>query len=271
LRQALVNLLFNLMHMPKRGIVYVATGAAYIKEAIFSASITRKHTSNPIYLITDNPDYPDLVESCFSKIIQHPSPKYSYRDKISALVSLEFDYTLFLDTDAFLVWDDKYLFTLLQTFDVAASHAPVRHPPGWSDSIPPITFPELNTGVLVLKNSDLQQNLVSSWLALYDRLFTEHSQSWDQASFRSTLWSYLQDSNLKFLVLPPEANLRTPKPWIIGRGMPALIVHGRVPTDELPAFLNYLNQDIDSFRTWSHWLASNPQTLIRPRFDNTFS
>ena len=87
------------MHMPKRGIVYVATGAAYIKEAIFSASITRKHTSNPIYLITDNPDYPDLVESCFSKIIQHPSPKYSYRDKISALVSLEFDYTLFLDTD----------------------------------------------------------------------------------------------------------------------------------------------------------------------------
>ena len=53
--------------------------------------------------------------------------------------------------------------------------------------------------------------------------------------------------------------------------MPALIVHGRVPIDELPSFLNYLNQEIDTFRTWSHWVANNPETLIRPRFDNTFS
>ena len=257
--------------MPKCGIVYVATGDKYIKEAILSASITRKHTHHPIHIITDNPHYPNLVQSCFDKIIHHSSPRYSYRDKISALIFLEFDHTLFLDTDAFLVWDDSDLFKLLQTFDVAASHAPVRHPPGWSDSSPPTTFPELNTGVLLLKKSNLQKKFISSWLALYDRLFSEHAQTWDQASFRSTLWSFLQSSNLKFLVLPPEANLRTPKPWTIGRGMPALIVHGRVPIDELPSFLNYLNQNIDSFRTWSHWVANNPQTLIRPRFDNTFS
>ena len=71
------------------------------------------------------------------------------------------------------------------------------HPAG-SDSTPPTTFPELNTGVLLLKKSELQKNFISSWLALYDRLFTEHSQTWDQASFRSTLWSFLQSSNLKF-------------------------------------------------------------------------
>ena len=257
--------------MPKCGIVYVATGDKYIDEAIFSASLTRTHTRHPIYIITDNPHNPNLAQSCFTKIIQHPSPKYSYRDKISALVSLEFDYTLFLDTDAFLVWDDSNLFKLLQTFDVAASYAPVRHPPGWSDSTPPITFPELNTGVLLLKKSELQKYFISSWLTLYDRIFSEHSQTWDQASFRSALWSFLQSSNLKFLVLPPEANLRTPKPWIAGRGMDVNIIHGRFVRNELDAFVSYLNTSINRFRTSDEWLRLNPSTSIRPMFDNPTS
>ena len=81
----------------------------------------------------------------------------------------------------------------------------------------------------------------------------------------------LFNNNLRVSVLPPEANLRTTKPWIAGRGLPVSIVHGRFDYAEINPFISFLNSDIDRFRTWSEWLNTYPNSTIRPRFDRTFN
>ena len=253
-----------------RGVLYIATGERCCSEAVISAQRCRLTNPDlPITIHTDLPDYPGVGAS-FDSVIVFSCPKYSHRDKVSGLTKLPYEQTLFLDTDACLIRPASDLFEILQCSDLAASHAPVRHPPGWSDVYVPSEFPELNTGVLVMRRSTVINHLISSWLVLYDELFASYGQSWDQASFRSVLWFYLKSHQLRFLHLPPEANLRTTKPWFAGRGLAVDVVHGRFSSDEFDPFVEFLNADVDCFRTWDQWLRLHPKTSIRPRFDRTF-
>ena len=253
-----------------RGILYIATGVRCCSEALLNAQRSRKANPNlPITIKTDLPDHPGLDE-VFDSVIFFPSPNYSYRDKVSGMYQLPYDETLFLDSDACLISPADDLFELLNLVDLAVAHAPVRHPPGWSDASVPRSFPELNTGVLLMRRSRVVDDLMSAWLALYDKLLHACRQSWDQASFRSALWASLSAQGLRFMHLPPEANLRTTKPWFAGRGMPVYVVHGRFNSREFESFIEYLNGDIDCFRTWDQWVGMHPQSSIRPRFDRTF-
>ena len=54
------------------------------------------------------------------------------------------------------------------------------------------------------------------------------------------------DSSLSidFMSLPQEFNIRTTKPWIVGRGSFAYIIHGRYPDTEHHDFIDYINGDI---------------------------
>ncbi|WP_156779356.1 hypothetical protein [Synechococcus sp. BL107] len=256
-----------------RCITYIATGKAYIDEAFFNARLSKVNSPTiPFCLFTDLFEYAlsinhDLV---FENIYQHDCPVFNYRDKISPLLHLPYDEILFLDTDAFISSSIDLTFNILKFYDIAACYAPVRHPPGWNDASVPDFFPEINTGVLFFNNSPSFRQLVTDWLASYDLLFTSFNQSWDQASFRSVLWKAISNRSLSLFILPDEFNVRTTKPWIIGRGSPAYIIHGRYPSSELSRFLDYLNGDVDTFRTSSIWLTNNPHSSIRPRFDRTF-
>ena len=256
--------------MGTRCLLYIATGDKHRDEALTSCLNSRPFLSNiPATIYTDyiTPDLENTFDHCFL----HPDPKFCYRDKIPPLIDLPFDECIFLDSDASLCNPIADIFEVCSGFDVAAVKAPVRIPPGWCDPNVPKLFPELNTGVLFLRSSEIQSHLVSSWLNLYDFLFQNHSQSWDQASFRSVLWASITRSSLKFYDLPPEVNIRTTKPWFAGRGLPAYVIHGRFNPAEYPNLLSFLNNDIDRFRTWVDWLALYPESSIRPRFDNTFS
>ena len=253
------------------GILYVATGTKCCAEAIDNASRTRLF--QPSLSISIKTEMTALAEhsNMFDNIISFSSPYLSYRDKISGLLDLPYEQTLFLDSDACVISDIMQFSSLLNVADLAAAYAPVRHPPGWNDPSVSRLFPELNTGVLLIRRSPQWTLIVQKWLALYDSLVESHSQFWDQASFRSVLWSAISHHHLRFLHLPSETNLRTTKPWIAGRGLPVYVVHGRYPDHEFLDFSNYLNSDIDRFRTWNEWLALYPNTKIRPRFDRTFS
>ena len=123
---------------------------------------------------------------------------------------------------------------------------------------------------MLLRRSQAVDDLMSAWLVLYDELLHACSQSWDQASFRSVLWNSLMRRSLRFLHLPPEANLRTTKPWFAGRGLPVYVIHGRFPIQEFESFVEFINGDVDCFRTWEQWVGMHPATSIRPRFDRTF-
>ena len=252
------------------GIIYVATGKKYIAEAFANASISRRFA--PAYtfsLITDRPF--DATESPFDYVYKHPSPTYSYRDKISGLLSLSARYNLFLDSDAFLVSNPSPLFSASTRFDLMGSYAPVRKPPGWNDESLPSALPEINTGALLLKRTFKTKLFIKRWLKLYDLLLQTYGQKWDQASFRSVLFNRANFLSPSFGVLPSECNLRTTKPWLAGRGLPVFVVHGRFNYDELSDFIHFLNSDIDRFRTFDSWLHFYPDSSIRPRFDRTYS
>ena len=259
----------HLLHM-KYGVLYIATGNRCCAEAIENAKRTR--IFNPKLLIAIKTDQMDLAinANVFDEILGFVNPSWSYRDKIVGLYDLPYSITLFLDSDACLIQPIENVLSILTVSDFAAVSAPVRHPPGWSDSSIPSLFPELNTGVLLLCRSNKWNTLVQDWLNLYDSLVESHSQLWDQASFRSVVWSTIQMRKLRFIHLPSELNLRTTKPWTAGRGMPIYVIHGRFPDEEFTPFVNYLNLDIDRFRTWNEWLSFFPNSRIRPRFDRTF-
>lgn len=255
--------------MKDAGLYYVATGSFFLKEALKNAALCKYYCPDlRISICTDDCDFA-TSSGLFHKVIKHNSPLYSYRDKIVPLINLPYALTLFIDSDAFVCSDINPIFELASCADLACAFAPVRHPPGWADKTIPITFPELNSGVILLKRSNLQKQFSKKWLSLYDDIYAQYGQTWDQATFRSVVWDFMQKKRLRFLHLSDEANLRTPKPWIAGRGMPVQIVHGRIPENEIQAFVNYLNSDIDRFRSSSQWLQLNPSTSIYPKFDRS--
>ena len=252
------------------GIFYVATGESYLYEVIENIKLSLPFFGSlPISICTDCVSIAATFER-FDDIYLHPSPAHGYRDKIVGLKKLPYKHTLFLFIDAKPCAPIGSWLTNLSNFQFAASYAPVRRPPGWNDCSVPEFFPEINTGVMYFKRSRLNSRLINSWLSLYDSLYISHAQSWDQASFRSVLWKLVNNKDYRYHILPAEFNLRTTKPWIIGRGLSSKIVHGRFPASEWQKFVTYLNHDIDKFRYFSEWNQLYPSSSIRPRHDRTF-
>lgn len=257
------------MRPPHCGIIYVSTGEKYLSEAIVNISLTKKfNPSLPITLVSDVAV--SLPIGLVDTVLVLQDPSFSYFDKIKGLSSfLPYTHNLFLDSDAFAVDNLDDLFNLLLPFDISASFAPVSIPPGWCDTTIPISFPEYNTGVIYLKNTPEVKNFLDDWSILYKLLHTQFNQTWDQASFRSVLWQYMQEAKLVFYCLSSSFNIRISKPWTVSRGQKASIIHGRFNHTELYQFLHYLNHDIDKFRTWIHWIKLFPETTIYPKFDRT--
>ena len=248
-----------------KGLLYIATGDRNNKEALASAILSRPFACDlPIYCITDQVDQVSS-SGVFDKVSSHIDPVRSYRDKITAMLSLPFKRTLFLDTDAFLVAPVDPLFQVAETAHLAAVHAPVRIPPGWIDQSVPSLFAEINSGVLLWKRSRKQKNLIQQWLSLYDELKASYDQDWDQASLRSVLWSFVRERRFRLAVMPAEANFRTTKPWVAGQGLPVHVLHGRIPVNEREPLLNYLNSEVNRFRTWSEWYQRFPDSKLRLR------
>lgn len=247
----------------RRGILYVATGKSFLSEAASNAVAARRFSGSlPIVVCTDLPIEAKGLD-VFDKIITHTDPRRSYRDKIPPFLQLPFQETLYLDTDARVIAPVEELFYALRLVHISAVFAPVRKPDGWFDDSVPILFPELNSGVILFRRSWRQKLLIRHWLHLYDRILERHQVAWDQATFRSALWLMQQRWGLRFSTLPAEANLRTTKPWIAGKGLPVHIVHGRIPEHEWPALEHYLNGRIDCFRHWAEWQAQFPNSSLR--------
>ena len=76
------------------GILYIASGIAHLKEAIFNASYVRKHFPDiPISLKTDQPNRVEI--GLFDNLLELTDPTFSYRDKITGLLDLPCEDSLF--------------------------------------------------------------------------------------------------------------------------------------------------------------------------------
>jgi hypothetical protein len=188
-----------------QGILYVATGAKYIRAAIHSAETVREHS-------------PGLATHLYADWQRHgfdfhasPRPFTSVasierphrRSKVDYIPRTPFDRTLFLDTDTALNADVRGLFQILDRFDIAIAHAhrrnaAVRLRP-WRIQLPQ-AFPQFNAGVILYRRTPAVDAFLEDWR----RSFHEAGFQQDQITLRELLWL----SDLRIATLPPEFNVR---------------------------------------------------------------
>jgi hypothetical protein len=209
--------------MESRGVVYIATGQAFVDEALISArSVRERMAALPIALFTDlehlvsHPPYPvDLV-------FLIKDVRKSCLDKMYPLLDTPFERTLFLDTDTYLCDRVDELFEILDHYDIAVVHPPYRVQ--YEIEGIPECFPEPNTGVIVFRRSPEALKAIGQWPVEYDRQqASERKPHHDQHSFRAALYG----SDARVLILPHEYNFRNIGPNFAGKGSRVKIIHGR--------------------------------------------
>ena len=231
-----------------KGIIYIATGEKYIAEAMVSAKSVKQNSPGiEITLFADR----DVSESCFDKKIVIEDPYYSNLDKVICMMKSPYTQTLFLDTDTYVCDDLAELFQLLEKFDLALAHAPIRsfllknnHPIDDEFEKIPSSFPEMNTGVILFKKSPNTDRVLANWLTFHKQYI--HCQKQlnntvgihDQPSLRRAIYN----SESRIAILTPEYNCRLIFPTFIYDKVK--IIHCR--TANFPRLAQKINQKIGS-------------------------
>jgi len=209
------------MNNDEFGVIYVATGKKYIHEANLSIKTLRKVDKNlHVTLFTDMPS--EVKKNYFNNIIKIDNPSYSFFDKIPCMLNTPYQKTLYLDTDTLIKDEIEDIKIILEKYDLAIAHAPLRK----FIDIPeiPEIFPELNTGVIAYRMSKDMKELFKNWEKEYKLMQKKYKKKLhDQPSFRKVLFN----SNIKTYIIPPEYNLRTDMPYLIGGNSTVKIIHGR--------------------------------------------
>jgi len=206
----------------ERGFIYVATGQSYIDEAVISAQSYKAHMADiPIILYTDDVAAANSSQ-VFDQLIELDDPAYGPSDKFFALRNSPFEKTVFVDTDTWCLDQCTELFRMLDRFEFAVAHAPVRA----MNLVPkgvPRCFPEMNTGVLAFRKTPEVSRLFEQWAINYLDFKVRRNINRDQLSFRKVLY----ESNISLNILPPEYNLRATFSYMVGGMAPVKIIHAR--------------------------------------------
>jgi hypothetical protein len=191
-------------------------------------------TNGAVYIVTQNPRYvgllltsaatlrramPDLpitvfsqfpVESpLFEKVERVEASQDGFYDKTRLIRNLPYERTLLIDADTYVLEPVSELFSLLDHFDCAAAHEEYVST-DWHNRYPrtdiPVSFPEFNTGVLMLKRSDRIVAMLEDWGKLYEQFLREKPGEAinDQPFFRVAAYR----SNVRIATLPREYNCK---------------------------------------------------------------
>lgn len=219
--------------MEERGVIYCATGARFVDEAIESVkSLKEIMPQVPVCVFTDDP------ERCraggFDQVIELSQPAYSFFDKISTIQGSPYERTIFLDTDTYVCQDFTELFELGPRFEIAGAYEPIRQ------AVPmegvPEWLPEINSGVIYFHMNDRVRALIERWAAQYSK-----AHRGDQASLRKVLF----ESDIRFHILAPEYNVRTVFPAMVCGRIGAKILHGREMDG--PKYARKINRNVNGF------------------------
>jgi hypothetical protein len=182
----------------KCGIVYIATGKDFVKEASISAKTVKDcMPDTPIAIITDveNPG------EVFDIVISIDDPWYDFRDQVYFREKTPFNKTIFLDTDIYLYESIEDIFSLLDQFDIAIrqnqrnySSQRINHPE--LDDVPEC-FPEYNGAVLGLNMNNKMLEFMDNFKSYYEEVF-DKGQVHQQAALRIALYN----SDLRIATLP---------------------------------------------------------------------
>lgn len=186
----------------ERGIVYIAVGPSFVKDAERSArSARRQHPDIPICLFSDVASSDPVFD--VKRQIKDPHR----RSKLDCIVQTPFRKTLYLDTDTRVVGSIVEPFGLLDRYDLAACHVENRHPVSSAtarlkaDSVE-AGFTGFNGGVFYYRMNDEVRRFFERWAEEYKR----ENAKWDQPAMRKLLWGMPE---VKVIAIPPEFNIRT--------------------------------------------------------------
>lgn len=185
------------------GILFIASGKEKINEAIKSAESIRNYNELSISLITNR-----KVESrSIDNVIKLQETEDILSDKVFNIHRSPYDRTLYLDTDTLVKGSIYDIFSILNNFDIAVTHAPIREYKPYSKSYPfedlPMTFPEFNGGVIAFRDCNKIYEFFESFRETYCNYVTDGYWR-DQPAFRKSLY----ESDVRLTVMPREFNCR---------------------------------------------------------------
>jgi len=198
-------------------IVYVNSShesGRYLREAARSAGSFRRFLPDAKYvLITDGdrdlPGFDEILLGDFRIPAALSNTEHKNGQmvaKLSALPRIEGDRFLYLGSDTYALSPAAgSIFAVLDRFDIAASHAPVRINTWRGRShVPdvPAAFPEFNCDVVLWRRSPAVDQMLGQWRDLY--LENAFGHRHDQGAFRWLVYH----NDIRLAVLPPEYNYR---------------------------------------------------------------
>lgn len=129
-----------------------------------------------------------------------------YADWIDALLQsldLPIDRFVFFDSDVYAVTPFPDVFTVLDRFDLASTHAPARQTTNMPFDLPD-AFCEFNTGVMAYRNVPIIRDLFECWRSTLIEYAPTTGDN-DQAPLRIALWNM---PDVRVWAMPPEYNCR---------------------------------------------------------------
>lgn len=178
------------------GVLYIATNEKFVQQAFRSAETLKRVSDVHCTLITDAEYEHDLIDNIV--VEENPADRPDNAYKAYNIHKSPYDRTIYLDADTYMRTDISGLFDILDDFELAVTHAPVRNT-GRINSIPE-WFPEYNCGVMVYDTAETEE-FFQHWRDNYEEL--EFVQ--DQPSFRKTLF---ESDDISFFTLLREYNVR---------------------------------------------------------------
>jgi len=193
--------------MPDNGVIYIATGEMYVKEARKSVDQLKSIMNVDVTLFTDT----KINQGPFDNVVTIGESNSGFAGKVELMKKTPYEKTIFLDTDTYVLNDISDIFDLLKNFDICIA----QNEKGYGfDELPPdhiyrdipTGFPEFNTGVIGFKMSSELERFLDEWLDLFvkdkQQQYYESDVITDQQSFRVALYK----SDLRHNVLPMNYN-----------------------------------------------------------------
>jgi hypothetical protein len=224
-----------------RGVIYIATAEKYVRRAVRSAeSLKQSNPTVSVALVTDTENIDSDLTAAFDRVVSAAESFNDMRVKSFNMLESPYEKTLYVDVDVHFCGDITPVFDLLDRFEFAAAHAPIREA-NRSESIPE-SFPDFNAGVLAFRNTSTVTEAFSRWQELYQSQIDADTVSDpmnDQTPLRQALWN----SDVSLSTLPPEYNCRFVLPGYIGDDVK--IIHGHLPESmelDLQSFAEVFNK-----------------------------
>ena len=205
--------------MITKGIFYVATGDKFVREACTSAETVKEHMPD-VHITGYFDKAPDVTYFDDIKIIEEPMN--SFADKIPPFLDPPYDYNIFIDTDTICLEDFSDLFSVLDYYDMGVAHCVIKDCAPELD-IAPDWFPEQNTGLVVFKKGATKK-FFTEWDEKHEEYKKIKGPKFqNQPAFRYCLLR----TDLKWIVIPREYNLRPVHGWLASGHARVKILHGR--------------------------------------------